>query len=141
MFNLEIAPLTPTFPLWAMILIAVTGPILGAGGLSSIMKIIADRKSGVESHEVDEDDAIVRRWEALSKAQVESLLVPLQSRLAEVESKVQSLEEELSASRKKYWIAIPYIRTLRDFWHRHWVEDVPELPNIPAAITDDVYER
>lgn len=135
MFHTEVAA-DPSIPTWVGILLALLGTLLGTGGIAAILKARYDRKQGIESHEVVEDDAIASRWEALSKAQVEVLLNPLRERLSEVEGKVKALEVELDASRKKYWTAIPYIRVLLGLFHRHAPEVA--LPPIPVNIAEDV---
>lgn len=135
MFQTEVAA-NPTIPAWMSIVLTLFGLVLGGGGIAAILKARWDRKAGVESHEVVEDDAIAARWEALSRAQIDMLLNPLRDRLSEVEAKVTALEAELNASRKKYWTAIPYIRVLLGLLHRHAPDVTP--PSVPASIAEDV---
>lgn len=126
----------PNVPVWVTVFVAIATLVFGGGGVAALMKAHWDRQAGIEAHEVDEDDAITRHWEALSKAQIEVLLNPLRERLTEVEQTVKRLETELDASRKKYWTAIPFIRVLLAMLHRH-VPDVA-LPPIPASIAEDI---
>lgn len=129
-------PADPTVPSWVTVML-VLGPILiGGGGITAFLKARWDRRAGVQAHEVEEDDAIVQRWEALTKAQVEMLLNPLSSRLATLEEKVRELEAALEVSRKKYWTAIVYVRALLTLLHRHASTVSPPPP--PAYIADDI---
>lgn len=135
MFHAEAAA-DPSVPLGVSVTIMVIGTILGGGGIAAVLKAWYDRKQGVESNEIVEDDAIVARWKELSQAQIEMLLNPLKTRLTDLEATVEKLEQEVNRSRKKYWLAIPYIRALRDLLHLH----APTVahPPLPTDIADDI---
>jgi hypothetical protein len=97
-----------------------------------------DKQLGVSSQEVNEDDALVGRWERIIKAQTESLVNPLQSRLREVEGKVEVLERDLAATKTKYWRGISYIRTLLAWIRHHASHSEPQPPIPPLEILEDI---
>lgn len=135
MFHAEVAA-DPSIPTWLSIVLTVLGLALGGGGVAAIMKARYDRKSGIEAQETVEDNAIAERWKQLSQAQIEILLNPLKQRLTEVETAVRDLEAELGKSRRKYWTAVPYIRTLLALLRHHAPDAV--APPVPVEIIEDV---
>lgn len=130
--------LDPDLPLWVTALIAVGAMLLGGGGVSAIMKVVNDRKQGIESQEVTEGDAINARWESFSKSQIDLLIEPLSRRLSDVEDEMRTLKAELDAARRKYWSAIPYVRTLLAWITKHLPEGTPDIPPTPALIAEDI---
>ena len=114
--------------------------LLGSGGIVAWRKQSADRKAGVASQELAEDQALADGWQKIIEAQTKSLLEPLQKRLGEVEAKVGALESDLAESRKKYWAAISYIRTLLLWFNRHMPDDleVTALPTPPDVLVGDI---
>lgn len=135
MFHTEVA-VDPSIPIWLTALLTVLGTALGGGGVAAVMKALYDRKAGIEAQETVEDNAIAERWKQLSQAQIEMLLNPLKERLTEVESAVRDLEAELGKSRRKYWTAIPYIRTLLAALRHHAPEAI--APSVPVEIIEDI---
>jgi hypothetical protein len=77
----------PSLPIGWAILLAVAGVLFGGGGVAALIKAISDSRQGVDASEVAEDDAIAARWQALSDAQVQNLLRPMETRLATVEAR------------------------------------------------------
>jgi hypothetical protein len=61
------------------------------------------------------------------------------SRLATLEVKVVTLDEELGKTRRKYWSAITYIRTLYT-WIARLGEtvDPATIPQPPATLAEDI---
>jgi hypothetical protein len=129
-------PLEPS--VWLTPLIAIAALLIGGGGVASWYRIRVDKALGVASQEVNEDDALVGRWERIIKAQTESLVQPLQTRLKEVEDKVQKLELELTVTKTKYWRAIAHIRSLIS-WIKHHASHVEApTPTPPMEIIEDI---
>lgn len=137
-FHAEITEVAadPSIPTWVTVILAVLGMGLSGGGVGAIMKARYDRKQGVESQEITEDNAIAERWKQLSQAQIEILLNPLKARLTEVELRVVDLEAELGRSRRKYWTAVPYIRALVALLRYHAPDAI--VPPVPVEIVEDV---
>lgn len=129
----------PSMP-WLTPLIAISTLVLGSGGVVAWRRLTHDKRIGVAQQETAEDDALSNRWKAIIEAQTKSLLEPLQSRLRDVEAKVGDLETELAASRKKYWSAVAYIRTLYNWIARHLPEDIEQtqVPAPPAILAEDI---
>lgn len=125
-------------PLFTFVATVVVG-LFGAGGIVAWGRLRHDKKIDVAQQEVSEDDALAARWQNIIEAQTKNLLEPLQIRLKEVESKVAALESELAASRRKYWSAISYIRTLLTWIARHIDNiDDTEVPTPPAIVNEDI---
>lgn len=129
---------TPSIPAWLGWVLGFSGLLLGSGGVAAVVKAVSDRRQGIDSHEVAEEDAIIDRWRALSDAQIKVLLEPLQNRLSAVEDEVEALKEELKVSRAKYWRAIAYIRVLLTWITRHVPESAPPPPDPSAALAEDI---
>ena len=127
-------------PWWLAVVIGIATLLLGSGGVSAIVKARSDRRQGIATTEVAEDDALSNRWKSIIEAQTASLLEPLQQRLRDVEEKVGKLEAELEASRKKYWGAVAYIRQLLMWIARHMPESVEHttVPQAPASLAEDL---
>ena len=118
---------------WIVPILAILTILFGGGGVAAIMKARSDKKIGVAQADVAEDDSIAARWERIIKAQTESLVGPLQARLADVEGKVRALEEELVATRTKYWRAVKYIRNLMTWITVHIPADDSKTPPAPPT--------
>lgn len=114
--------------------------LFGAGGIVAWLRLRHDRKVGVAQQEIVEDDAVAARLKSIIEIQTASLIAPLQDRLRDVEGKVKALEEELAASRRKYWLAISYIRTLLTWIGRHLPEDVEHtaVPEPSPTLVEDI---
>jgi hypothetical protein len=123
---------------WVTPILAILAIIFGTGGIATIAKARADRKNGVAAAETAEDDSVSERWRKIIEAQTESLVGPLQKRLSEVETKVQTLEQELIETRAKYWKAVKYIRTLLTWIARNGPQTDTELPTPPAEVVEDI---
>jgi hypothetical protein len=125
---------------WLTPAIALMTLVLGGGGIAALLKVRHDKRMGVAQQETAEDAALSARWEAIIRTQTVSLLEPLQARLKDVESKVNALEEELAASRRKYWAAIAYVRILLTWISRHMPDDVEhtQVPPPPANVVEDI---
>lgn len=126
---------------WLSAVSALVIGLFGGGGISAFIKARADKKQGISQHELAKDDAVARRWQEIVKAQTESLVAPLREAVGELEEKVDHLEAELEQSRKKYWNAIGYIRTLLTWIARHLhgddnLEDT--VPTAPANLVEDI---
>jgi len=119
--------------------IALLSLFVGSGGVVAYRRLSHDKKMGIAQQELTEDDAVVKRYEALIRSQTESLLEPMMERISTLESRVQSLETELATSRRKYWSAISYIRTLVNWIARH-IDDVEQtqVPSPPATLAEDI---
>lgn len=125
-------------PLFTFI-VGVATVLFGAGGIVAWRRLTHDKRIDVAQQEIAEDDALVARWQSIIESQTKNLLEPLQVRLRDVEGKVAALEEELAASRRKYWSAISYIRTLLTWIAKHMdsVDDT-QVPNPPANVVEDI---
>jgi len=124
---------------WTVPILAVLTLIFGGGGVAAILKARYDKKIGVAQQENAEDDSISIRWQRIIEAQTASLVGPLQKRLAEVEEKVKTLENELTETRAKYWKAVKYIRTLMSWITIHVPADDSKTPPIPPAeVVEDI---
>lgn len=142
-FVLEAAtePVSPSLPLWVTVVLAIATVLFGTGGIAAVLKVYADRRQGVQSHEMAEDDAIVARWKQLSESQIEMLLEPVQKRLTNVEKELEGVKRELGESRRKYWAAVGHIRQLYVWINRHMPEAIttdPPLPAPPANLAEDI---
>lgn len=116
--------------------------LFSAGGVVAWRRLSHDRKVGIAQQEVVEDDAEAARWKSLIEMQTRSLLEPALQRISNLEQSVERLEAELAATRRKYWMAISYIRTLLTWIDRHLnlVEDleVTAIPNPQAELVEDI---
>ena len=141
MVLLEVMPKQPEeLPAWVSIAIWVVTFLFGSGGIAALIKSRHDRNMGIAQQELSEDIASDSRWERLIEVQTKSLLEPLQKRLVEVEGKVESLENELAASRRKYWMAVSYIRQLLIWIAKHLPDDLEDtrVPDAPNTIIEDI---
>lgn len=123
---------------WLTPAITILTLVLGGGGIAALLKVRHDKRMGVAQQETAEDDALSNRWKNIIEAQTVSLLTPMSTRLATLEETVTRLEGELSESRKKYWGAIGYIRTLNNWIARHLPESVEQVPPPPAVLAEDI---
>ncbi|AWY05296.1 hypothetical protein QDA01_gp64 [Microbacterium phage Cinna] len=123
---------------WLGPAIAVVTVLLGGGGLAALFRLRHDKRIGIAQQETAEDDALSNRWKAIIEAQTASLLEPMTRRLATLETTVGRLETELTDSRKKYWSAIGYIRSLNTWIARHLPESVEQVPTPPAVLAEDI---
>lgn len=125
---------------WLPVMIALVTGILGSGGVAAWMKTRADKRLGIASQEVQEDDALANRWRAIIETQTKSLLEPMQKRLYDVEQELGVMKRELESSRRKYWSAISYIRTLLSWIARHMPEDIETTnpPTPPTIVVEDI---
>lgn len=127
-----------SMPIWTAVIIAALTAVGGGGGVAAIIKARADRQAGVDSHELAEDDALQKRWQAIAEAQLELLLTPLREEVARLREEVAAVRTESAAVQTKYWKAINYIRTLSSWIARHVTD--PELtpPVPPADVVGDI---
>jgi hypothetical protein len=125
---------------WMPVVIALVTGLLGSGGVAAWLKVRHDKKLGVASQEVAEEEALSNRWRTIIETQTKALLEPMQKRLAEVEVEVALLKKELETSRRKYWSAISYIRTLLTWIARHMPDDVEttQVPDPPTNVVEDI---
>jgi len=123
---------------WLTPTIAILTIVLGGGGVAALLKVRHDKRMGVAQQETAEDDALSNRWKSIIEAQTVSLLTPMAGRLATLETTVARLEGELTESRKKYWGAIGYIRTLNNWIARHLPESIEQVPPPPAVLAEDI---
>lgn len=125
---------------WMPVVIAVVTGLLGSGGVAAWLKIRHDKRIGVASQEVAEEEALSNRWRAIIETQTKALLEPMQKRLADVEVELALMKQELEASRRKYWSAISYIRTLLTWIARHIDSDIEntEVPKPPTNVVEDI---
>lgn len=123
---------------WLPVLIALVTGLLGSGGVAAWFKIRQDKRLGIAAQEVVEDDALANRWKAIIETQTKALLEPMSKRLSDLESEVAHLKVELEQSRRKYWSAIAYIRTLYNWIARHLPEEQTQVPAPPANLAEDI---
>lgn len=125
---------------WLGSVTALLVVLLGSGGFVAWRRLAHDKKMGVAQQEAAEDDAISNRWKAIIEVQTKALVEPLTARLATVEDEVKKLNVELEASRRKYWSAITYIRSLLAWIARHLPEDIEttQVPQAPATVVEDI---
>lgn len=125
---------------WLAPTIALVTFLLGGGGIVAWVKVINDRRMGVAQRETAEHDSLSSRWRAIIETQTKALLEPMTARIGSLEEKVDGLEAELEASRRKYWIAISHLRTLYTWISRHMPDDIEQtqIPAPPATLVDDI---
>jgi uncharacterized protein HemX len=132
---------------WLAPLIAFVVALLGGGGVSALIKARADRAQGVAQQETAEDDALSNRWKMIIETQTKVLLEPMQTQLTELKAEVEKwkgevkkVQDELETSRRKYWNAIAYIRTLLIWISRHMPADIEQtaVPEPTANIAEDI---
>lgn len=125
---------------WMPVIIALITGLLGASGIGAWIKQRHDKQIGIAAQEVTEDDALTTRWRTLIETQTKALLEPMQKRLTDVEAEVARLNVELADSRRKYWSAISYIRTLLTWIARHMPDDIEhtQVPHPPATVVEDI---
>lgn len=127
---------------WPIVAWSVVSLLLGGGTVGTVVKVWADRRSGIASHEVAEDDAIVARWRELSDAQTKALRGVIEELRADVEALKadhRAMRLELTTSRTKYWRAVGYARSLRAWIDRHVPHDqAAQLPPVPDLLAEDI---
>jgi hypothetical protein len=125
-----VAPWLP----WVALLVSA---VLGSGGIAAWVKLNKDSKQGIANHELDEENSEADRWRLIIETQTKNLLEPMKAQLQELQLKVERLEAELETSKRKYWLAINYVRILIAWIHR--TTDVADLaPPAPAEIAPDI---
>uniref|UniRef100_A0AAU7J8H6 Minor tail protein n=2 Tax=unclassified bacterial viruses TaxID=12333 RepID=A0AAU7J8H6_9VIRU len=125
---------------WLAPLIAIAGLLLGSGGVVAWRRLSHDKRIGIAQQETVEDDALSNRWKSIIEAQTKVLLDPMTSRINTLETKVDTLEQELEDSRRKYWSAVTYIRQLLTWISRHLpsgLEDT-QVPAPPTTVVEDI---
>lgn len=145
----EAAAVSPPASPWVAVLLVALPLLLGSGGIVAWLKVRADKKQGVQSHELALDESVDRRWREIIETQTSALVTPLREELAavkaefreakaEMRAREERLEQELMASRGKYWRAINYIRTMQAWISRHIPAGTEPPPVLPADILDDI---
>ncbi|QGJ95266.1 hypothetical protein QDA11_gp46 [Microbacterium phage Jayden] len=127
----------PSMP-WLAPLIAVASLVLGGGGIAALLRLRHDKRMGVAQQEAAEDDALSNRWKAIIETQTKVLLEPMQEQITSLKVEVAEVKVELEASRRKYWGAIGYIRTLHNWINRHLPGSVEQVPPPPAVLAEDI---
>ncbi|AWY05397.1 membrane protein [Microbacterium phage Metamorphoo] len=127
----------PSMP-WLGPLIAVATIVLGGGGLAALLRVRHDKRIGVAQQETAEDDALSNRWRAIIETQTKVLLEPMEKQIGELKGEVAGLKSEVAESRRKYWGAIGYIRTLSNWIARHLPESIEQVPPPPAVLAEDI---
>lgn len=129
----------PSIP-WLTPTIALLTLLLGGGGIAALLKVRHDKRLGVAQQEAVEDDALSNRWRAIIETQTKVLLEPMKLELQEVKTEVRGLRADLETSRRKYWAAISYIRTLYNWMARHLPDDVEQtqIPAPPTVVVEDI---
>jgi len=127
----------PSMP-WLTPLIAIATIVLGGGGLAALLRVRHDKRLGVAQQETAEDDALSNRWRAIIETQTKVLLEPMEKQIGELKGEVAGLKTEVAESRRKYWGAIGYIRTLNNWIARHLPESVEQVPPPPAVLAEDI---
>ncbi|AWY06054.1 hypothetical protein SEA_ROBSFEET_47 [Microbacterium phage RobsFeet] len=127
----------PSMP-WLGPLIAVATIVLGGGGLAALLRVRHDKRIGVAQQETAEDDALSNRWRAIIETQTKVLLEPMEKQIGELKGEVAGLKVEVAESRRKYWGAIGYIRTLSNWIARHLPESIEQVPPPPAVLAEDI---
>lgn len=132
---------------WLAPAIALLTIALGGGGIAALLRLRHDKRMGVAQAEVAEDDALSNRWKAIIETQTTVLLEPMKhelatakSDLADLKLEFKEMKLELETSRRKYWSAISYIRSLLTWIARHMPEDVgtTQVPPAPATVVEDI---
>ncbi|QDP43581.1 hypothetical protein QDA09_gp44 [Microbacterium phage Tyrumbra] len=123
---------------WLGPLIAVATIVLGGGGLAALLRVRHDKRIGVAQQETAEDDALSNRWRAIIETQTKVLLEPMEKQIGELKGEVAGLKVEVAESRRKYWGAIGYIRTLSNWIARHLPESIEQVPPPPAVLAEDI---
>ncbi|WKW86991.1 membrane protein [Microbacterium phage Hermeonysus] len=137
MLALAVETTDPSMP-WLGPLIAVGSLLLGSGGLVAWRRLTHDKRIGVAQQETVEDDALSNRWKAIIETQTKVLLEPMQAQIATLTTEVAEVKVELAESRRKYWGAVGYIRTLHNWINRHLPESVEQVPPPPAILAEDI---
>ncbi len=133
----EQAGADPSMP-WLGPLIAIASLLLGGGGIAAFLRLRHDKRLGVAQQETVEDDALSNRWKAIIETQTKVLLEPMQEQIGELKTEVAGLKSEVAESRRKYWGAIGYIRTLNNWIARHLPESIEQVPPPPAVLAEDI---
>jgi len=133
----QAASAEPSMP-WLMPLIAIGTLILGGGGVAAYYKVRVDKQLGVAQQESVEDDALSNRWKAIIETQTKVLLEPMVKQIGDLQVEVAEVKVELASSRRKYWGAIGYIRTLHTWLNRHLPDSVEQVPPPPAILAEDI---
>lgn len=124
---------------WLQPAIIILSLAAGSGGVVAWLRLRHDRRMGIAQQESTEDDAISNHWKSIIEVQTKSLLEPMTSRLQTLEGKVTTLEGELLESRRKYWSAITFLRTLYTWIARLPADvDTSSVPQPPANLAEDM---
>jgi len=125
---------------WVVALVPLSVALIA--GINAWKKQRDDRKQGVASTEIAEDDSEAARWKSIIETQTKALLEPMQLQLKEHADKIRGLEEELALRTRKYWQAITLIRALYLWIERHVIADPdkqrPEPPSPTPLIVEDI---
>jgi len=125
-------------PVWTFAGVIVVG-LFGTGGIVAWRRLQHDKKIGVQTTEIAEDDAEAKRWQSIIETQTKVLLEPMQRRLGELETTVAELQASLDRRNRQYWAAISYIRTLLMWIHRFMPDELEQTaPQPPVTINEDV---
>lgn len=127
----------PSMP-WLQPLIVIGSLLLGSGGVVAWRRLTHDKRIGVAQQETAEDDALSNRWKAIIETQTKVLLEPMQEQIGTLKTEVAGLKVEVAESRRKYWGAIGYIRTLHNWIARHLPGSVEQVPPPPAVLAEDI---
>lgn len=127
----------PSMP-WLTPLIALGTLLLGSGGVVAWRRLTHDKRIGVAQQETAEDDALSNRWKSIIETQTKVLLEPMQEQIGELKSEVAGLKTEVAESRRKYWGAIGYIRSLQTWITRHLPDSIEQVPPPPAILAEDI---
>ena len=123
---------------WLGPAIAIATIVLGGGGVAALLRLRHDKRIGVAQQETAEDDALSNRWKSIIETQTKVLLEPMQAQITNLTVEVAQVKVELADSRRKYWGAVGYIRTLHNWINRHLPESVEQVPAPPAVLAEDI---
>ncbi|WP_345750132.1 hypothetical protein [Microbacterium rhizophilus] len=119
--------------------------LLGGGTIVQLLNIRHSRRLADRGQDVTEDDALVKRWEALVRTQTEALIQPLQAQIDGLKSELDQVKRDLttarneaSEERSRYWRAVGYIRVLRTLIDRNIDPADVTIPAPPVDIANDI---
>lgn len=127
--------------------VVTTAVAVGGSGIGAFV-VWRNRKLPAEQHELAESVAEDTHWKLMMTTQIESVVKPLNERMAQMDKdqrdlkiEVKELREQLESQRTRFWGLINHVRQVKLWIIRHVPPEIYQqhpLPTTTEELTADI---